>query len=155
MSSRRGWRRRTRWSAWGRYGANTHRAVSSRGQWTETARSLSFRLGGRIPRRDRPRTPIPALPQGPDPFPAVRVRARGRHRLPHLFHLCARAGCPLGHVPVARPRPPRGGTRRASGGAATTNTAYAARRSYSSGAAAEWHWARRMTGFSPRAAFFA
>src|SRR3990172_9211034 len=105
MSSRRGWRRRTRWSAWGRYGANTHRAVSSRGQWTETARSLSFRLGGRIPRRDRPRTPIPALPQGPDPFPAARVRARGRHRLPHLFHLCARAGCPLGHVPVARPRP--------------------------------------------------
>src|SRR5438094_865007 len=34
-----------------------------------------------------------------------RVRARGRHRLPHLFHLCARAGRPLGRVPVARPRP--------------------------------------------------
>src|SRR5437016_4541568 len=34
-----------------------------------------------------------------------RVRARGRRRLPHLFHLCARAGRPLGHVPVARPRP--------------------------------------------------
>src|SRR5271165_3207726 len=34
-----------------------------------------------------------------------RVRARGRRRLPHLFHLCARSGQPLGHVPVARPRP--------------------------------------------------
>src|SRR5437867_9049829 len=34
-----------------------------------------------------------------------RVRARGRRRLPHLFHLCARTGRPLGHVPVARPRP--------------------------------------------------
>src|SRR5205823_13781036 len=34
-----------------------------------------------------------------------RIRDRGRHRLPHLFHLCARAGRPLGHVPVARPRP--------------------------------------------------
>ena len=33
-----------------------------------------------------------------------RVRARGRHRLPHLFRLCARTGRPLGHVPVARPR---------------------------------------------------
>ena len=33
-----------------------------------------------------------------------RVRARGRRRLPHLFHLCARTGRPLGHVPVARPR---------------------------------------------------
>ena len=33
-----------------------------------------------------------------------RVRARGRRRLPHLFHLCARRGRPLGHVPVARPR---------------------------------------------------
>src|SRR5712691_6168816 len=29
---------------------------------------------------------------------------RGRH-LPHLFHLCARTGRPLGHVPMARPRP--------------------------------------------------
>ena len=34
-----------------------------------------------------------------------RVRARGRRRLPHLFHLYARTGRPLGHVPVARPRP--------------------------------------------------
>ncbi len=34
-----------------------------------------------------------------------RVRARGRRRLPHLFHLCARARRPLGSVPVARPRP--------------------------------------------------
>src|SRR5438876_7919613 len=34
-----------------------------------------------------------------------RVRARGRRRLPQLFHLRARAGRPLGHVPVARPRP--------------------------------------------------
>ena len=34
-----------------------------------------------------------------------RVRARGRRRLPHLFHLFARSGRPLGHVPVARPRP--------------------------------------------------
>src|SRR5438093_1030932 len=33
-----------------------------------------------------------------------RVRARGRRRLPRLFHLCARTGRPLGHVPVARPR---------------------------------------------------
>jgi len=34
-----------------------------------------------------------------------RVRARGRRRLPRLFHPCARTGRPLGHVPVARPRP--------------------------------------------------
>ena len=34
-----------------------------------------------------------------------RVRARGRRRLPHLFRLCARTRRPLGHVPVARPRP--------------------------------------------------
>src|ERR1700686_5327130 len=34
-----------------------------------------------------------------------RVRARGRRRLPNLFHLCARTGRPLGHVPVARPCP--------------------------------------------------
>ena len=34
-----------------------------------------------------------------------RVRARGRRRLPHLFRVCARTGRPLGHVPVARPRP--------------------------------------------------
>src|SRR5436309_10077934 len=34
-----------------------------------------------------------------------RIRARGRRRLPQLFHLCARTGRPLGHVPVARPRP--------------------------------------------------
>src|SRR5207244_2176109 len=33
-----------------------------------------------------------------------RVRARGRRGLPRLFHLCARTGRPLGHVPVARPR---------------------------------------------------
>jgi hypothetical protein len=32
-----------------------------------------------------------------------RVRARRRSRLPRLFHLCARTGRPLGHVPVARP----------------------------------------------------
>jgi len=61
-----------------------------------------------------------------------------------------RAGwMPSGACASSSTAPPRGGTRRASGGAATTNTAYAARRSYSSGAAAEWHWARRMTGFSP------
>src|SRR3989442_9329912 len=29
-----------------------------------------------------------------------RVRARGGCRLPHLFHLCARTGRPLGDVPV-------------------------------------------------------
>ncbi len=34
-----------------------------------------------------------------------RVRARGRRGLPHLFHLCARTGRPVGHVPVARPSP--------------------------------------------------
>src|SRR5437899_4465051 len=33
-----------------------------------------------------------------------RLRARGRRRLPHLFHVCARGGRPVGHVPVARPR---------------------------------------------------
>jgi predicted dithiol-disulfide oxidoreductase (DUF899 family) len=33
-----------------------------------------------------------------------RVHSRRRHRLPHLFHLCARTGRPLGDVPVARPR---------------------------------------------------
>src|ERR1051326_3738176 len=33
-----------------------------------------------------------------------RLRAGGRRRLPHLLHLRARAGRPLGHVPVARPR---------------------------------------------------
>ena len=61
-----------------------------------------------------------------------------------------RAGwMPSGACASSSTAPPRGGTRRASGGAATTNTAYAARRSYSSGAAAEWHWVRRMTGFSP------
>jgi len=31
-------------------------------------------------------------------------RARRHRRLPHLFHLCARTGRPVGHVPVARPR---------------------------------------------------
>src|SRR5207302_6245549 len=36
-----------------------------------------------------------------------RVRAGGRRRLPHLFHLRAGTGRPLGHVPVARPRPQR------------------------------------------------
>ncbi len=34
-----------------------------------------------------------------------RLRARGRCRLPHLFPVRARTGRPLGHVPVARPRP--------------------------------------------------
>jgi predicted dithiol-disulfide oxidoreductase (DUF899 family) len=34
-----------------------------------------------------------------------RVRARRRRRLPYLFVLRARTGRPLGHVPVARPRP--------------------------------------------------
>jgi predicted dithiol-disulfide oxidoreductase (DUF899 family) len=34
-----------------------------------------------------------------------RVRARQRRRLPHLLHLRARAGWPLGHLPVARPSP--------------------------------------------------
>src|SRR3989454_10989245 len=34
-----------------------------------------------------------------------RVRTTGRRRVPHLFGLCARTGRPLGHVPVARPRP--------------------------------------------------
>ena len=43
---------------------------------------------------------LPSRPAGHE-----RVRARGRRRLPHLFHLCARTGRPLGHVPVARPRP--------------------------------------------------
>ena len=56
-----------------------------------------------------------------------RVRARGRRRLPHLLGLCARAGRPLGHVPVARPRTHAGATRRASGGAATTSTPTKAR----------------------------
>ena len=36
-----------------------------------------------------------------------RIRARRRRRLPHLFHLCARSGRPLGNVPVARPRTKR------------------------------------------------
>src|SRR5262245_52267611 len=31
-----------------------------------------------------------------------RVRARGRRRLPHVLHLCARPRRPLGHVSVAR-----------------------------------------------------
>src|SRR6185369_12126015 len=35
-----------------------------------------------------------------------RVRPRGRRRLPRVLHLLARAGWPLGHVPVARPRTP-------------------------------------------------
>ena len=50
-----------------------------------------------------------------------RVRARGRRRLPRLFHLCAdwtaSGACTSGST-----APPRGVTRRASGGAATTNT---------------------------------
>src|SRR5882757_4812741 len=33
------------------------------------------------------------------------ARARGRRRLPHLFHLCPRTGRPMGGVPMARPRP--------------------------------------------------
>src|SRR4029453_12170703 len=33
-----------------------------------------------------------------------RVRARGRRCLPHLFHLFAWSGRPLGHVSVALPR---------------------------------------------------
>ena len=37
--------------------------------------------------------------------PGMSVRARGRRRLPHLFHLCARGGRNLGHVRMARPRP--------------------------------------------------
>ena len=36
-----------------------------------------------------------------------RLRARGRPRLPHLLGVCTRAGRPLGHVPVARPRATR------------------------------------------------
>ena len=32
------------------------------------------------------------------------VRARGRCRVPHLFHLCTRTRRALGNVPVARPR---------------------------------------------------
>ena len=36
-----------------------------------------------------------------------RLRARGRRRLPHLLGVCTRAGRPLGHVPVARPRATR------------------------------------------------
>ena len=36
-----------------------------------------------------------------------RVRAGGRHRLPHVLHVLARAGHPVGHVPVARPRSAR------------------------------------------------
>ena len=36
-----------------------------------------------------------------------RVRARGWRRLPHLFGVHARAGRPLGDVPVARPRATR------------------------------------------------
>jgi predicted dithiol-disulfide oxidoreductase (DUF899 family) len=36
-----------------------------------------------------------------------RVRARGWSRLPHLLGLHPRARRPLGHVPVARPRPTR------------------------------------------------
>jgi uncharacterized protein DUF899 len=36
-----------------------------------------------------------------------RVRTRRRRCLPRLFHLCAGAGWPLGHVSVARPRPER------------------------------------------------
>src|SRR5262249_13973357 len=36
-----------------------------------------------------------------------RVRARGRRRLSHVFRLRPRRGRPLGHVPVARSRPPR------------------------------------------------
>ena len=58
-----------------------------------------------------------------------RVRARGRRRLPHLLGVHPRAGRPLGHVPVARPRATRaqrdqggegGGTTPRPGGAAAT-----------------------------------
>ena len=56
-----------------------------------------------------------------------RVRARGRRRLPHLFRLCARARRPLGHVPLARPRPQGPQRDRACGGAATTSTRAAER----------------------------
>jgi len=36
-----------------------------------------------------------------------RIRSGGRHRLPQLFHVRARTGHPVGHVPVARPRAAR------------------------------------------------
>ena len=45
---------------------------------------------------------VRARPAGPE-----RVRARRRRRLSHVFHVCARAGRPVGHVPVARPRAQR------------------------------------------------
>ena len=56
-----------------------------------------------------------------------RVRARGRCRLPHLFHLCARSWTASGACTSGSTAPPRGATRRASGGAATTNTTRAER----------------------------
>ena len=49
--------------------------------------------------RNRPGN-VPARSAGHE-----RVCARGRRCLPHLFHLCARTGRPLGHVRVARPCP--------------------------------------------------
>jgi hypothetical protein len=43
--------------------------------------------------------------EGPNVAKIECLRARGRSRLPYLFHIRARIGGPLGHVPVARPRP--------------------------------------------------
>jgi len=46
--------------------------------------------------------PADVRPRGPR---RERVRARGWGRPPHLLGLLARRGQPLGHVPMARPRP--------------------------------------------------
>jgi predicted dithiol-disulfide oxidoreductase (DUF899 family) len=62
-----------------------------------------WRAGGRGPVRGHVRNRrrhLPSRQAGHE-----RIRARGRRCLPHLFHLCARTGRPVGHVPVARPRP--------------------------------------------------
>ena len=72
-----------------------------------------------------------------------RVRARGRRRLPHLFHLCARTWTASGACTSGSTAPPRGATRRASGGAATTSTTSAERSRGCRGATAGLEISRR------------
>ena len=74
---------------------------------------LPARVGVAVARRRRPRRPdrgddrhrpchVHARAPGPE-----RVRARGRRPLSRVFHLRARPGQHVGHVPAARPRPAR------------------------------------------------
>ena len=94
---------------------------------------LPARIGVAVARRRRPRRPVRgddrhrprdlhARAAGPE-----RVRARGRRPLSHLFAYARGLDGIWGMYQLARPRPHRAATRRASGGAATTSTTEAER----------------------------